>query len=215
MKTLKQIFNDYGCDKGSGKNAHHYYRVYKKYFDSRRNDPINILEIGVYKGLSLKSFVEFFPNANIYGVDTFERLPFDDPRFEELHNNPRVTLIEADSTIPSVLHEQGIKFDFIIDDGSHHPRDQFATFTNYWDLVKSGGFYFIEDVWPQHLLSEEQKRRDAEKFKILGKYIKMTKYGQSYYDILVEEMQDNHAVGWDMVPYSNKPNSFIFEIEKP
>jgi len=213
MRTLNQIFNHYECDKGS--NTHHYYKVYKSHFESYREEPINILEIGVYKGLSLKSFVEYFPNANLYGVDIFERLPFDHDCFTELHENPRVTLIQADSTAPCILHEQGIKFDVIIDDGSHHPRDQLATFINYWDLVKSGGVYFIEDVWPQHMLTEEKKKREAKRFKELGRYVRLTEYGQDYYDLLVEEMQENHAVGWDMIPYSNRPNSFIFEIEKP
>ena len=39
-----------------------------------------------------------------------------------------------------------IKFDIIIDDGSHFAVDQLNTLQNLYPLVKDGGYYIIEDI---------------------------------------------------------------------
>ena len=46
---------------------------------------INIAEVGVYKGGSIKYLSEHFPNAWIVGFDTFEGLPFEHWREFEVH----------------------------------------------------------------------------------------------------------------------------------
>lgn len=45
----------------------------------------DIVEVGVYKGGSLKVLAERFPNRNCYGFDTFEGLPAEDWREGEVH----------------------------------------------------------------------------------------------------------------------------------
>jgi tRNA G46 methylase TrmB len=69
MSELLKIFDKHDCDKGSRK--HFYNEVYEPHFEKVRNDPINILEIGVFLGESTAAFHEYFPNANIYGIDIF------------------------------------------------------------------------------------------------------------------------------------------------
>ena len=46
---LKEIFVKHKCDKGI---KHRYWEIYQKDFESLRNQPINILEIGTFKGES-------------------------------------------------------------------------------------------------------------------------------------------------------------------
>ena len=50
-----------------------------------------------------------------------------------------------------------IKFDIIIDDGSHQISDQQITFGNFFHLLNSSGLYVIEDIYPQHNYPEEFK----------------------------------------------------------
>ena len=38
-------------------------------------------------------------------------------------------------------------FDIIIDDGLHTPSGNAKTFSNLFGMVKSGGAYYVEDVW--------------------------------------------------------------------
>ena len=206
MKNLNDIFNSHNCDKGS--NTHHYYKVYELFFEDYRDEEINILEIGVYKGTSIRSFLEYFSKAKIYCVDVFERHSFDDPIYDDLKANDRVKLIEADSTKPCELHDGDIRFDFIIDDGNHNPLYQHNTFNQYWGLLKEGGSYFIEDVWPQHLLTESQIKRDLKIAKVLNKY------KTEDHDAFLTEMLYMNANEWSLLDQSERPNSFIFEISK-
>ena len=44
-------------------------------FDKFKNDKINILEIGTFKGESTNAWLEYFSQAKFTIVDTFERVP--------------------------------------------------------------------------------------------------------------------------------------------
>ena len=64
-----------------------------------------------------------------------------------LLENPRYQLIYQDATKPEILpYLEGMKFDVIIDDGSHMFNDQVDSFNLLKSFVKPGGVYIIEDV---------------------------------------------------------------------
>jgi hypothetical protein len=134
---MRKIFDKHRCDKGS---RHGYERVYEPVFAPIRTQAFTLLEIGVFRGASLAAWADYFPNATLIGVDTFERVP---THKVPMLNHPRVKWFQMDSTeeapgIPPV--------DFIIDDGCHTPEAQLATYQNYRHLLKPGGRYFIEDA---------------------------------------------------------------------
>jgi hypothetical protein len=113
---LQNLFDKYQCDKSS---KHSYHTVYEKEFEAIREEPINFLEIGVFKGQSLQAWLDYFPNATFYGIDIFTRV---DPKDIPVLQNKRVKWIRADSTktnirelIPTVWSD--IEFDIILDDG--------------------------------------------------------------------------------------------------
>ena len=70
--NLKEIFIKNKCDKAT---KHRYYELYQQDFDKFQNDEINILEIGTFKGESTHSWLDYFPKAQVYTADTFERVP--------------------------------------------------------------------------------------------------------------------------------------------
>lgn len=139
------------CDKGSLK--HNYHTVYAQYLDPKQ--PQNVLEIGVYKGESTQAFVDYLPLSQIYTVDTFQRIP---PQNVKALNNDRVHWLQGDSTSLALYNKinkewGGVQMDVIIDDGAHWPKVNRTTLKRMFRLLRPGGSYFIEDVWPLNIMS--------------------------------------------------------------
>jgi len=187
---LKELFDKYDCDKGTDK--HHYYREYEPYMESVRNDPINLLEIGTFKGASTRAFHEYFPNANIYTIDIFQRTK---PADLDILKEKRVHWLQGDSMDASlgtkIKQEWGdVKFDFIIDDGAHWPEANRLTFANCIPFMKDDGTYFVEDVWPMDRMSPAELanpwlKSKADKYDILKHIRFMTaldSYSTTHYD---------------------------------
>ena len=90
--NLKEIFVKHKCDKGM---KHGYWKLYQEDFEPVRYNQIDILEIGTFKGESTNAWLDYFPKANIYTIDTFERV-----QAKDLHclNDSRVEWAQLDST---------------------------------------------------------------------------------------------------------------------
>jgi len=146
-KTLKHWFDYYQCDKSS---SHSYHVVYEPYLD-KFTTPFNLLEIGIFRGASSRAFINCYDNVHYYGVDIFDRESVD--IVSDLEDNPRFEFLKTDSTsdTSTKLIKDGwgdVLFDIIIDDGSHLHDDITTTFANFYPMLKVGGTYFIEDVFP-------------------------------------------------------------------
>lgn len=141
MTSLLECFDLHNCDKGS--RRHRYDRAYEPLFEPLREQPITLLEVGVYTGASLAVWADYFPNARIIGVDIFQRVS----RWRvPVMAHPRVVGYKCDSTkeVPPEVKPGSV--DIIIDDGSHEAVDQLMTFLGYFPLLRSGGMYFVEDA---------------------------------------------------------------------
>ena len=118
-----------------------------------------VLEIGVETGRSHRLWLEYFPNAKIYGYDIFK---YGVEEFHRLQDgNPyldRSIMFKGDQSnvddLQRFLSEHSGDFDMIIDDGGH-TMEQMQTSLNYlWNSLKPGGLYVIEDLhscsnqWP-------------------------------------------------------------------
>ena len=118
-------------------------------FTYLKEQDIFILEIGVSGGGSLKMWYEYFPNATIIGLDIND---------ESELSNDRTHVYQLDQSNDYQLEsfvkqceEKGYEFDIIIDDGSHHMRDQQVTLGYLFPLLKSKGIYVIEDLHTCHM----------------------------------------------------------------
>ena len=126
----------YGSDKGA--TAHRYGELYERHLSDTRGTTTKVLEIGVYKGGSLKMWRDYFPGAEVIGLD-IEQITVD---------GPRIRVLQGDQSDPELLarvHALG-PFDLIIDDGSHFAEHIAASFTGLYSAVKPGGWYVIEDM---------------------------------------------------------------------
>lgn len=133
-------------DKGSksSNGAHHYSSFYDKWFSPIKDQITNICEIGVWDGCSLKAFEEYFPNADIVGLDIKDKTYLNSERIKTF------VLDQSNSTsldlFVKTCNQTNLKFDFILDDGSHNISHQQLTFGKLFPLIKPGGIYIIEDL---------------------------------------------------------------------
>lgn len=139
MSSLDQIATKYGTDKASWR--HNYTKVYEKYFEPLRNKPLRILEIGVLYGNSLKTWLEYFSNATIIGVDISPQCWQSD--------NSRCIIVNGnqnDVNFLTFLCKVYGPFDIIIDDGCHMMASQQISMSVLWSALLPGGMYVIEDL---------------------------------------------------------------------
>ena len=137
--NLDELALKYGTDKGP--TDHDYTPFYEQYFFTMRYQPITLLELGIWRGASLRMWREYFPNAKIVGLDRLKVAEIAGLRIERQivgeQDDPR--LIEA-------LGNQHGPFDVIIDDCSHISSKTIASFQLLWPHLKDGGLYVIEDL---------------------------------------------------------------------
>lgn len=130
-------------DKASYAYGHSYEFIYPdllaKFID-REN--INILELGIHKGYSLKMWAEIFPKAHIYGLD-YDHSLIDYPYIE--FESSITILPQASQDDPSIKHIIP-NMDIIIDDASHIPELTMRSWSIYNDKLNPDGIYIIEDV---------------------------------------------------------------------
>jgi len=143
MDSLKTIFDKYDCDKNS--YFHNYCRQYEDLFTpSFRQLPIRCLELGVYKGQSLKIWREVFKNAEcIVGVDIDQ----DSKMYESPFENIFIQIGDATSEeFINQINQKFGPFDFIIDDASHRNDHVIKSFELLFPLLKDNGLYIVEDT---------------------------------------------------------------------
>ncbi len=136
MESLLQI----GKRTGTDKVVHEYLPHYATRFEPLRNDHIQLLEIGVMKGDSLRMWRDYFRRAMVYGIDAVQESIFSEDRVRCFKGRQ-----EDESFLRLVLEQTG-DYDIVIDDGSHRGIHHVASFDVLWSHVKPGGWYCIEDA---------------------------------------------------------------------
>ena len=123
----------------SSKNISGFIQLYEKYFSSLKNSKINILEIGVENGDSLRIWREYFTNANICGIDIDKKnFIIDNVDIQQGDQSNHVFLLS--------LVNNYKKFDIIIDDGSHQSKHIISSFNFLFPYLNDNGIYVIEDL---------------------------------------------------------------------
>lgn len=133
------------CDKGT---CHSYIDFYEQLFSHLKEQPVNVLEIGIYGGISILLWERYFKNSEkIVGVD-IDLTWVQDKVVNESKTNKKIQLIQQDASVPSLLDvlDSNDTYDIIIDDGSHWVGHQLATFNILKSRMKVGGIYIIEDI---------------------------------------------------------------------
>jgi len=114
---------------------------YNKLFSEMREQPITLFEIGIAHGYSLKMWEEYFPAGMIYGIDTKDSKRFDSKRVKTA-----ICKQQDQAQLTALLAGIDTPLDIVIDDGSHVPADQIASFEVLFPALRFGGYYAIEDL---------------------------------------------------------------------
>lgn len=151
--NLTDLADRFGSDKGSTK--HRYTELYHMLFYPYRKRKIRFLEMGLLIGgpehgiskdretsdlPSIRMWLEYFPAAEVTGLDISDFSWFSHSRFSFLRCD-----MEQRKSIADTLAEQA-DFDIIIDDASHASHHQQFGFLELFSKLKSGGLYIIEDL---------------------------------------------------------------------
>jgi hypothetical protein len=135
--TLEELANKYGTDK----YVHGYCPHYEAALTHLKNEKIRFLEIGVDRGWSMHMWRDFFPNAELIGLDIVV------DRHDLTPEQATIMLVNFNrpDEIMSFAASQA-EFDVIIDDGGHTMSQQQRALDLLWDKVKPGGFFIMEDM---------------------------------------------------------------------
>lgn len=148
----KQVFDEYGSDKGS---MHGYHHIYGRIF----RDPLavrGVLEIGIgtnhtdvvsnmgragSPGASLRALRDLLPSAHIYGADIDTRILFTEDRIDtyQVDQMDTESILRLERAVPDGL-------DVVIDDGLHSPAANLGVIMLSVRKVKVGGWVVIEDI---------------------------------------------------------------------
>lgn len=151
--NLSKLGKVYGTDKGDEWHTYAnltYLDIYGRYLKDLKQTDINLLEIGVLDGASLRMWKKFFPRARIFGLDI-------DPNAKQ-YEEDRIAIFVGSQTDESTLEKlvrEAEYFDIIIDDGSHVNKHIIKTYGYLFKYLRSGGFYIVEDLGTSYELLEQ------------------------------------------------------------
>ena len=202
--SLNELFNYFGTDKGtevinqyqktSNKPdqkliGHGYAQFYEKHLNIYKNDKINILEIGTWKGASVAAFYHYFKNAMIFCIDKHFKFQFESSRVH-FFNCDTENFVDIENLEKYFTKKKSDFFEVIIDDGSHNYNDILNNFQNFFKKIKPGGYYIVEDFNHYRLLSTyfNDSPQNALDIDEIFKYLLNKKHFKS--DNLDEEFQN-------------------------
>lgn len=127
----------------------------------RRDEPLEVLEIGSWEGRSAIFFLRYLKNCRLTCIDTFrgsrehlenprwaEALPHIEARFDSntAEFGARVSKIKDCSTtaLARLIAEQR-RFDLVYLDGSHHSADVLSDAVLSWALLRDRGLIIFDD----------------------------------------------------------------------
>lgn len=152
---MEPSLEDLGRKYQTGKMTHRYLPKFERFLAPLRHEGFDLLEFGVKEGSSIRMWHEYFPAANIVGVDIKPVAIEDDlPRYSFFQGN------QADLTLLHML-AQRYKFRLIVDDGSHFWGHQIFTFQIMFPWLEPDGIYICEDILMSYGTLADRYQRGA------------------------------------------------------
>lgn len=198
MTDLDFLANKYRTDKGP--SHHHYTRWYGKYFESRRNDSLVILELGWgghedpdKGGASAQMWRDYFPNATVVCIDLEEKV------ITKAHDGIHFRRGSQDDPefIASLVEEFGA-FDIVIDDASHISSLTINSWKLLYPHLNPGAFYAVEDThmsYHDFYYGQKEANENPDRPTLNGKPT-----ASQYFKRLTDEVNFHGNGDWDLFP---------------
>lgn len=163
MSLLGDLFVKYGTDKG----IWGYTQYYEKLMGPCRYEVKRVLEVGIcghrdipnnVVGASLFVWRDYFPNAEIYGLDIDSRFIFNDQHRIHTALCDAYDRSQLQDALASFGADGSFVFDMIVDDAVHDPAPQIKLMNELSPYLKRDGLYFMEDVCPYKMAGNDLER---------------------------------------------------------
>lgn len=126
-------------------HKHFYIDVYDSLFSAWKNEPVQLMELGIASGASVLMWAQYFTNGTITGLDIVE--PVRKDYLDTIKNLGLIFGDAYDDNNAKYLIENLSKQDVFIEDGAHDIDSQITALLKYHSLVKPGGYYICEDLY--------------------------------------------------------------------
>ena len=142
--SLESIADNSRTDKNT---VHSYLPLYQQLLIGKKETARNVLEVGIYKGGSIKMWSDFFINANVHGLDIMHI----NDVWEGIKNKEKIVLHTSTNAynpyfFNSHFLHTNTKFDFMLDDGPHTLESMQQFIQLYSQIMTEDGILIIEDV---------------------------------------------------------------------
>ena len=216
---LCDVMNKYGSDKGNG--WHNYTKLYYKIFKDKRNDELNIFELGLGTNninipsnmgvfgkpcASLYGWKEFFKNSKIFGADIDKDILIytEDIKTYYCHQLSK----EIINNMYNNSDLQNTYFDIIIEDGLHTFEANMSFMCNSLHKLKPDGIYIVENIHRSYKdrFTYELLQELTNKYNL--KYIKLVELPNqnNSYDNTLLIIQKNNTIHNNII-YKNISNN--------
>lgn len=144
MSTLLELVDNSRTDKNT---VHSYLELYQRLLCKKQQTAKNVLEVGIYKGGSIKLWRDFFTQAAVYGLDIINS----NQVWESIKNQDRITLYTStdaydEQFFTETFLKSEVRFDFMLDDGPHTLETMKKFIRLYSQVMTENGILIIEDV---------------------------------------------------------------------
>jgi 8-demethyl-8-(2-methoxy-alpha-L-rhamnosyl)tetracenomycin-C 3'-O-methyltransferase len=194
--TLDEIALKHGTDKAT--SHHGYTRIYERYLEPLRDEPITLLELGwgghedpEAGGASAAMWRDYFPNATIVVIDV-------EPKTNHLDGVNFHEGSQADPAFLTRLHNTYGDFDVIVDDASHLSSLTITSWELLYPMLRPGGWYFLEDThssYHAHYYGAHEANPDPDKPRAGGEPTTM-----QYFKRLADEVNFKGRSDLDLFP---------------
>ncbi len=117
---------------------------YWDHFHRLEDEPLTFLEIGVFRGQSMRMWEILFPKATLHTLDV-------NPECTQFANPPRSTVTLGLQGDPAVLEQWvasiAAPIDIIVDDGSHQMHDLKTSFASPVSEIAARAAYMSWKIW--------------------------------------------------------------------
>jgi hypothetical protein len=132
--------------------VHSYLGLYDEILACRKHSALNVLEVGIWRGGSIKMWHDYFPHATVHAIDImiYENV-WDELKDKErikLYTSSALNMTRVDAYDPEWVKKTfgGMEFDFMLDDGPHTLQSMIDFIKLYLPLLAKDGVLIIEDV---------------------------------------------------------------------
>lgn len=154
-KELDNYGKKHATDKSS--ESLNYLNKYDFFFNGIKDSEQTVLELGIYKGSSLKMWRDYFSMGKVIGADINPQCK----EFQDLKNQIYVEI--GDLSNISFLNELGkCQPTIILDDASHKWSHQIMALYQLFPMLKNGGIYILEDTVTSFSMWENERYNDID-----------------------------------------------------